>query len=314
MDRRNRQEQTSVYSEQQVRRVLAESGISIESEVDSDFIIFCPYHNNYRTPAGEVSKTYGTFFCFSCQESRSLVDLITHASKMTYFEALRLIDSAKEEGNIADIVNDILDTSDEVPPFDELLIKRLHNNALDSKRALDYYAYRGISMDSIVKYQLGYSPKQDMITMPSHSPDGSVYYGMVARSIEGKEFLNSNGNWRSKTFFNFHRVRSAHTVYLVESTIDAIRLNQVGVPAIASNGAYTSKYQRGLLTKYFGNVIVLLDNDKAGNKMQDKLLSTVGDIITPIGLPSRFHDIGDMTDEDIQKLVQLANNPIYAIN
>jgi hypothetical protein len=42
---------SNIYTEEQIRRVLIGSGINIETEFGNDFIIFCPYHNNNRTPA-----------------------------------------------------------------------------------------------------------------------------------------------------------------------------------------------------------------------------------------------------------------------
>ena len=57
----------NIYTEDQIRRVLIGSGVNIETEFGNDFIIFCPYHNNSRTPAGEVAKDSGLFFCFGCQ-------------------------------------------------------------------------------------------------------------------------------------------------------------------------------------------------------------------------------------------------------
>jgi DNA primase len=55
-----------VYTAEQIKRVLTGAGVDIMSEVDSDYIIFCPYHNNSRTPAGEVDKSSGLFYCFAC--------------------------------------------------------------------------------------------------------------------------------------------------------------------------------------------------------------------------------------------------------
>ena len=55
---RDRQKQASddyFYSEDQVRRSLLAAGIDVVYEVESDFIIFCPYHNNYRSPAADIS-------------------------------------------------------------------------------------------------------------------------------------------------------------------------------------------------------------------------------------------------------------------
>ena len=313
MRRRFRQESTDIYTAEQVRRVITGSGITIQSEVDSDYIIFCPYHNNYRTPAGEVSKERGTFFCFSCHESRSLTEFVMHVTQKTYFEAVRLIDSVKtEEGNFLDSLDKILDEDDTIPPFDELMIKRLHNQALDSERAMKYYAYRGISENSVKQFQLGYSDKQDMVTTPVHSPDGSVYYGFVGRSIEGKDFKNTSGNWRSKTLFNLHRARRYSTVYAVESNFDAIRLEQMGVPTVATLGAYVSKKQVELLTKTFNSVILIKDNDEGGDNMVETM-QKVGDRLTVIGIPQRFKDVGDMTDSDISELVKRVNDPLLAM-
>ena len=50
-------------------------------------------------------------------------------------------------------------------------------------------AYRKIEQTSWSKFSLGYSEKQDMVTVPVHSPDG-MPVGFVGRSIEGKEFKN----------------------------------------------------------------------------------------------------------------------------
>lgn len=130
MYNRARQEQRDTFTEEQVKRVLQNSGVDIEGEVDSDFIIFCPYHNNFRTPAGEISKTSGLFFCFGCQEYRPLIDFVMHVTGKTYFQALRLIDSQKTDTDISGIIDVALEQEPEYIPFDEGLIERLHANAV----------------------------------------------------------------------------------------------------------------------------------------------------------------------------------------
>lgn len=313
MYRRFRQEQADIYSPEQVRRVISGSGITIESEVDSDYLIFCPYHNNYRTPAGEVSKDKGTFFCFSCHESRSLIELVMHVTQKSYFEASRFVDSAKVETNIVDNLEKMLEEKEEYTPFDELMVKRLNVQALESPRAIRYYEGRRITLDSINKFSLGYSEKRDMVTIPVTSPDGSMYVGFIGRSVEGKTFIHTPGLPKSKVLFNLHRVKRFDSVYIVESSFDAIRLDQCGVPAIATLGVYISKVQLDLLTKYFNNVIVIPDNDDAGQTMTEKIVKRMKDRATVIGLPQRFKDIGDMTDEDIFKLTEKMQDPLLAM-
>lgn len=314
MHRRFRQEQTNLYSPEQIRRVLLSSGISIENEVDSDYIIFCPYHANYRTPAGEISKERGTFFCFSCHESRSLVEFVMHTTGKSYFEVGRFIDSLGTDANIISIIDNALASQPDYEPYDELLIKRLNNQALESPRAMRYYEGRRITVDSIKRFMLGYSENQDMITIPMQTPDGSMFVGFVARSIEGKDFKNTPKLPKSKILFNLHRAKLHDTVYVVESSFDAIRLDQCGIAAVATLGANVPKIQVELLTKHFNNVIVIPDNDDAGQDMAKRITDRMGSRASVIGLPSRFKDIGDMTDSDISELTKRINDPLLSIN
>lgn len=301
MDSRNRRNETNLYTKEQIKRVLTGAGITIESEVDSDYIIFCPYHNNTRTPAGEVDKNNGTFFCFSCQKVTGLIELIMHMTSRTYFESIRFIKGKEQEGNLEQDINKALYAKPDYVPYDELILKRLYNNLLGSDRAKDYFKYRKIEMSSWAKFSLGYSEKQDMVTVPVHSPDG-MPVGFVGRSIEGKEFKNTPGLPKAKTLFNLNRVKTADKVYIVESSFDAIRLDQVGFPAVATLGANVSNIQIELLQKYFNNIIVIADNDEAGGNMKSKIIEKLGSRVSVITLDKQYKDIGDMPDEEIKKL------------
>jgi len=301
MDYRSRRVQTNTYTEDQIKRVLIGSGVTIESEVGSDFIIFCPYHNNTRTPAGEVSKESGLFFCFSCQQTAELQELIMKMTGRSYFESIRFIKSKEKETNIEDLVNKKLYKPKEFIQYDELLIKRLNNQALESPRALRYFEGRKITKMSIEKFALGYSDKQDMVTIPVQSPDGMTI-GFVARTIEGKEFKNTPGLPKSKILFNLHRVKQSNKIYVVESSFDAIRLDQVGMPAVATLGANVSKNQIELLEKYFNEICLISDNDEAGKSMSKKMTDKLKSRVSIIQLDAKYKDIGDMQDSDIIKL------------
>lgn len=312
MDNRGRRVQTNTYTEDQIKRVLVGSGITIESEVGSDFIIFCPYHNNTRTPAGEVSKESGLFFCFSCQQTAELQELIMKMTGRSYFESIRFIKSKEKETNIEDLVNKKLYKPKEFVPYDELLIKRLSNQALESPRALRYFEGRKITKQSIEKFSLGYSEKQDMVTIPVQSPDG-ITIGFVARTIEGKEFKNTPGLPKSKILFNLHRIKASSKVYVLESSFDAIRVDQVGFAAVATLGANVSSSQIELLKKYFNEICIVADNDDAGNTMANKLIEKIGPKAYMIKLDNKYKDIGDMLDSDIIELLQKSDNLVDQI-
>ncbi len=312
MDTRNRRNRSGSYTEEQIKRVITGSGINVESEVDSDYLIFCPFHNNYRTPAGEVDKRSGFFFCFSCQHVCDLTELVMHTSGRTYFESVRFIKSKETESDIEKQINQRLITKEIYVPYDEILMKRLNNQALESPRAMRYFQGRLITEESVKKFALGYSEKQDMVTIPVASPDG-IDIGFVGRSVEGKEFKNTPGLPKSKVLFNLHRVKTAGKVYVVESSFDAIRLDQCGFPAVATLGANVSNFQTDLLQKYFNNIIVIADNDEAGGNMKDRLIDKLGNRVTVVTLDKKYKDIGDMTDEDIKNLDETFDKTIIAM-
>jgi len=291
----------NIYTEDQIRRVLIGSGVNIETEFGNDFIIFCPYHNNSRTPAGEVAKDSGLFFCFGCQTTKNLEEFVMHMSNRTYFETVRYIKSKEQEHNIEMLVNKKLIALPEFVQYDESILDRLHDQLLLSDIAKSYLDGRKITMDSMKKFSLGYSEKQGMVTIPVESPDG-MKIGFVGRSIEGKEFKNTPGLPKGKVLFNLHRVKSSSIVYVVESSFDAIRLDQVGFPAVATLGANVSISQIRLLEKYFNNVVLVADNDEAGSIMKDKLIEKLGSLVSVITLEKQYKDIGDMDDQSIKNL------------
>jgi DNA primase len=312
MHTRDRRNNSGSYTQEQIKRVLAGSGIQVESEVDSDYIIFCPFHSNSRTPAGEVDKRTGIFFCFSCHHITDLIELVMHFSNRTYFESVRFIKSKETESNLEIEVMNRLVEKPEYSQFDEVLIQRLNQQAIESPRAMRYFTNRLITEDSVEKFKLGYSEKQDMVTIPVSAPDGMLV-GFVGRSVEGKDFKNTPGLPKSKLLFNLHRTKTAEKIFVVESSFDAIRLSQVGIPAVATLGSNVSNVQIELLQKYFNNIFVVADNDEAGGNMKTKMINKLGSRVSTIAIDKKYKDIGDMSDDAIKKLETSFDNSILSM-
>jgi len=301
MDIRDRRNQTNLYTASQVKRVLAGSGVTVEKEAESEYIVFCPFHSNHRTPAGEINKYSGLFFCFSCGKTADLIELVMHFSNRTYFESVRFIKSKEVETDILSEINSKLVNKEEWTEFDTSIVQRLHDQAVVSERAKEYFIKRKITKESAIKFKLGYSETQDMICIPVHNSDG-LCVGFVGRSIEGKEFKNTPKLPKSKVLFNLNRVKTASRVYVVESSFDAIRLDQVGFPAVATLGANVSSKQIDLLQRYFSDIIIIADNDEAGGNMKEKIVERLDGNVTVINLDKQYKDIGDMDDKSIKEL------------
>lgn len=287
------------YSEAQVREVLVQCGVTIGSELDTHFLVFCPFHNNRNTPACEVDKEKGLFICFSCGENGTLMDIAMKTTKRSYFEASRLINNAAKEIDFAkQIFNTTNKSNEKFEEFDSVLITRLHNDCLSSERSLHYWSGRGISSESINTFYLGYSENQDMVIVPVQTDTG-MFVGFVARSIEGKSFKNSTNLPRSKVLFNLNRCKFSEII-VVESSFDAIKLHQMGFSAVATLGANVSREQLRLLEKYATKIILAPDSDDAGQGFVKKITENIKTReISLIKIPDGKKDIGDMTKEEI---------------
>jgi DNA primase len=214
-----------------------------------------------------------------------------------YFEASRVISNAAKNIDFASRIEKDIEVKQEFEPFDINLINRLNSDLLASTKATGYFKSRNIDLDAIKHFKLGYSPKQDMVTVPVYSHTG-VCVGFVGRSVEGKSFKNSNGLPRNRLLFNLNNCKFQDMV-IVESSFDAIRLWQLDIPAVATLGASIGKNQIGLLNKYATRVILAMDKDEAGNGLMRNLQSNLSVPILNMDFPEGVKDIGDMTDEQI---------------
>ena len=305
-----------MYTEDQVRSVLTSVGVKIENNATSDFVVFCPFHSNFRTPAGEVSHESGLFYCFSCKHWATFEDFLKEATGLSHFQVLRTIAKHQRKTSIVDDVESMLAATPEDKAFPEEEVERLHKAAMNSQRAVDYFKSRGLEYDSIVKHRFGYSGAQDMITMPYKSPIGDKYLGLEGRSVTGKRF-KADGP-KAHTLFNLNNHLWSESIMLTESIIDAVRIEQNGGRAVSSMGTARGKIQGGLLKRYFNRVFIISDVDDERNgfagqvsaeKLSDKLDGR-GIIVLP---PKGFKDIGDMPDELIKKLVDNRENILEGI-
>ena len=88
-NRRYRQRSSDLYSPEQTERVIQSAGGTVAGEVDTDWIVFCPFHPNHNTPAAEIDKEKGTFFCFACRQIASLEEYYMKMTGDSMFAAAR---------------------------------------------------------------------------------------------------------------------------------------------------------------------------------------------------------------------------------
>ena len=257
---------TQVYSQAHVRSILRGLGLQIYGETYNDFLCLCPFHGNRNTPSFSISHTKGVYLCFnpSCDASGTIMELVKSMSHLNEFEAMRFIQSCKTDAAVdfEDELSSLLEDKPDFVPFNQSKLDEMHEAILGSVKALTYLDNRGIGIEEIKHFRLGYSEKQDMIIVPVHSPDG-IAVGLVGRGIDEKSFKNSRNLPRSKTLFNLQRAkRFGGTVVVCESSFDAIRIHNAGFPNVcATLGGFVSKENISNLNRYFSKIIIMTDFD-----------------------------------------------------
>ena len=278
-------------------------------------MFYCPFHSNRHTASCCINKSTGVWLCFnpSCGESGTLVELVRRILHKNDFEAIRFIAAQETEilNNFDELMAGIFEDKPDFEEFSNETLNKLHKDLLDSNEAKAYFKSRGIELDSINYFELGYSKNMNMVTVPVHSPDGTPI-GIVGRSIQGKTFKNSTNLPKSKTLFNVHRAKKiGNHVIIVESSFDAIRVHQAGFPnVVATLGGFLSTEQHGILNRYFNKITIMTDADLAGrelglsvaNRLKNKDLLWASYEYGKI-YPHDAKDAGDMTDEEIKACI-----------
>lgn len=166
----------------------------------------------------------------------------------------------------------------------------------------NYFSLRGITRKTEKAFNLGYDPNAGCVVIPC-SPH---YY--VKRAVDGKKFYNIPD--ATVELFNAHRLISSNDkpVFVVESAICAISLEQSGGGAMALNGlSNISKLVDFIQEKQVTDVklIISLDNDDPGKKASFSLkekLEQLGVAVIVENVSDECKDPNELLVKDPQRL------------
>lgn len=254
-----------LYTPGQVEAVLNDIGVDVRGETDTNLLCLCPYHRNTDSPSFSVAKDTGLYLCFSpvCDERGNLVKLVSSLTKADPFVVKRVIKNRQTAGPpIEKQVLDLLANSDDMPLFSQDTMNRLIDDLWGSKGEIYMVEKRNISPQTLAHFQVGYSIRNDLVTIPLHDWNGKLV-GIIGRSTEGKRFKNSDKLPTSKTLFNIHRAKKMPgPLVIVEASISAMKIHQAGHPkVVATNGGFFTEHHRQIIDRYFDEIIIMTDDD-----------------------------------------------------
>ena len=165
----------------------------------------CPFHGE-KTPSFVVSPQKQIFHCFGCGIGGDAIKFVMEFEKLSYPEAIEKLASnyniplnyTKGKGSLNDEKRVL-----------ELLLEWYKKNLINNKEALDYLLNRGVSQNSIEKFELGFVGsgssvinflKQNHIPLPKAVDAGVIALGergeYYARLVDRIIFpiYNTNGS------------------------------------------------------------------------------------------------------------------------
>lgn len=138
-----------------------------------------------------------------------------------------------------------------------------------SKR--DYFYNRGLTDDTINRFQLGFY--NNYHTIPIF--EGGTFRNFQMRRDNPVKIVRNYYKGVGSLLFNSDILKLTDVVYYTEGPVDAMILSQNGLPAVSSNGStFKSEWYSKFI--YVKKIIILFDNDIAGEKEALRLANVLG--------------------------------------
>ena len=309
----------------ELKTQLNANGISLLNKmIDSgdDIMVCCPYHKNglERRPSAGIRKADGMFHCLACGETHSLPEVISYCFRHNDFtfgyKWLSKNFTSAEVENREDISLD-LERNNLSHKSSILADSRNNKHICVSEEELDSYRYnhpymykRGLIDPIIEFFDIGFDKVTNSITFPVRDLLGNCLF-VARRTVLGKKFnIPKNVEKPLYGLYEIHQrkcsVTNCDKIYVCEGLFDCLRLWCNGKYAVAGFGCLFSDYQVQLLNELPTRHLVLaLDNDDAGIKATKHLKKVIKNkLVTRVVLPANRKDIGECTNDEIQKLVE----------
>jgi DNA primase len=111
-----------------------------------------------------------------------------------------------------------------------------------------------------------------------------------------KNTVFPKGNYLFGLYENKESIVENNMVYIVEGQFDVIKANEKGLKNVVGLGnSNLTAYQFSLISRYTDNLILLLDNDEAGEKGRSRIVDKFGKFanIQNFYLPDGYKDIDE---------------------
>lgn len=277
----------------------------------------CPFHND-RDPSANANLIIAKWTCHRCKIGGSMIDFVSRLENWGYKRAEKWIRSRYggfyKPASLLKEVTMILEKAED----------RFYSEKVLEKYNFwhKYWASRGVTKELAERWTLGYDPKTSRVTIPIRSHTGKL------AGVQGRTVLKNDTNKytfiknfsKKRHLYGIHLIEDSDWVVVVESVMNVIKLDSMGIPAVSTMGSSVSEDQASTLNS-FGKVYMLFDNDEAGwlgmlgptespEKFRKSKLAAWKKINSKVYIPSieDYDDIDNLNKEEILEIIKTSKN------
>ena len=299
---------------EELRSQLTANGIQLfhsMRDTPDNIQVCCPYHKGgqERRPSAGIKKSDGIFHCFTCGETHTLQEMISHCFG-------RHDDIVGAFGWEWLLKNFLTVSIEERKSLDLNLSRDLEQNStiyisdeeLDEYRVYHPYMWKRKMTPEVVDiFDIGYDDKTKSITFPVRDKQGRCLF--VARRSVVTKFFNYPAGVEKPVYGLYElgdRANYPNEVIICESMIDAIYFWTVGKYAVALNGLGNELQFRQLREMPCRKFILCTDSDDAGMKARARIKKSIRNkLITQYVLPEGRKDANECTPEELLNLKEI---------
>lgn len=299
---------------EELRSQLSANGIQLlhaMRDTPDNIQVCCPYHKDgqERRPSAGIKKSDGIFHCFTCGETHTLQEMISHC--------FGRYDDVVGAFGWEWLLKNFLTVSIEERKSLDLNLSRdpvekstlyISDDELDKYRVYHPYMWKRKMTPEVVEiFDIGYDRETKSITFPVRDKQGNCLF-VARRSVVTKFFNYPQGV--EKPVYGLYEIHHygqyTKEVIICESMIDAIYFWTVGKYAVALNGLGNELQFKQLREMQCRKFILCTDSDEAGMKARSRIRKNVRNkLITEYILPDGRKDANDCTPEELLSLKEI---------
>ena len=275
-----------------------------KSTARGNYAYHCPlcHHTKPKLEVNlsENSKGENPWHCWVCDKKGKKLYQLFRAVSASSEKMAELKAIVKYVGKETDtIINEIVKLPKEYQTFENI-----KQSNIEGRQALAYLKSRNISMDDILKYNIGYCATgrySKMIIIPSYDSNGTLNY-FTGRSFEKEPYIKYKNPSVSRDIIPFELYINWNLpLILCEGPFDALSIKRNAIPLLGKN--IQSNLMKKIVTSSVEKIYIALDKDaqKQALTFCERLMNE-GKEVYLVDLQDK--DPGEMGFYNFTKLIQ----------